>query len=675
MPMESLGDHEGHDVERGLLAGFGTAFSLPGTRPLKLFLDTTNKCNLRCIMCHFAYDSAQKTSMVQWTPEFLARLERDVLPYTWHAQLSLGTEPLIWRHFTLLLDACKRAGVPIIDMYTNGVLLTKTLARKIVETPMSRVQFSLEGVTRKGFEEVRIGASFQRFVRAVEMLAEARRSAGSEYPRLQFNITMLRRNADEIEDILHLAHRLGVDYLDFRHVVLHDGLGIESDSYLNDKAGYNLLMARLRALAAELGLVIVVQPDDFELPGETKLDPGGEVERSHLVELQEGPERTLGSERTSLERSVQPPGRAFRPRLFWWRERFRMRRLFNGLRERLGGDGAAKVYGVTYVKHDLPQRLPAGAVYPARVTLQNEGNFVWRCVPTVQDGIMQRGEVALVIQLDGKWVDTRKIPVPEVAPGGQVAVEFPLQAPSEAGEHVLGLDLIEWDVTQFREVGVEPLTLPWSIDEAWPSTSGPCAAKFYGVQYLEHNIPSSLPAGSTYQATIALKNEGSFVWRCSVPSRANWTQLQRGEVALVIRLNGEWVATGLLPRSEVRPGEKVAIPFALRVPPNPSLYELSLDLVEWDVTHFKEVGAESLTVPLEVQEAESEPSVICELPWREFVVRPDGSVVPCTFWYTPDTMGDLREQSFLEIWEGTAYRRRLWYQLCQVPAARDRTGE
>jgi LPS sulfotransferase NodH len=60
----------------------------------------------------------------------------------------------------------------------------------------------------------------------------------------------------------------------------------------------------------------------------------------------------------------------------WWRQRFHMRRLLDGLRERLGGDGTAKVYGVAYVEHDLPKRLPADAVYPARVTLQNEGNFV-----------------------------------------------------------------------------------------------------------------------------------------------------------------------------------------------------------------------------------------------------------------------------------------------------------
>jgi len=250
---------------RRLLSGFVPGLSWPGTRPLRVMLDTTNRCNIRCVMCHFAYPAAWETQLERWTPEFLALVEREVFPRTYQAQLSLGTEPLVWKPFPELLDACKRAGVPYIEMYTNGLLLTEELAAKIVATPMSRVQLSLEGASAAGFESVRVGGSFERFKRGVRMLTEAKRRAGSALPVLQFNITMLRRNAHEIEDILRLAAELGVSDIDFRHVVVHDGLGMESESFLNDKPGFNRLMRRARALAAELGLTIVVQPKDFEL--------------------------------------------------------------------------------------------------------------------------------------------------------------------------------------------------------------------------------------------------------------------------------------------------------------------------------------------------------------------------------------------------------------------------
>jgi len=248
-----------------LLSGFVPGLSWPGTRPLRVMLDTTNRCNIRCVMCHFAYPAAWEQQLERWTPEFLALVEREVFPHTYQAQLSLGTEPLVWKPFPELLDACKRAGVPYIEMYTNGLLLTEELAAKIVATPMSRVQLSLEGASAEGYESVRVGGSFERFKRGVRLLDEAKRCAGSALPVLQFNITLLRRNAHEVEDILRLAKELGVSDIDFRHVLVHDGLGMEAESFLDDKPGFNALMRRARALAAELGLTIVVQPKDFEL--------------------------------------------------------------------------------------------------------------------------------------------------------------------------------------------------------------------------------------------------------------------------------------------------------------------------------------------------------------------------------------------------------------------------
>jgi len=306
-----------------VLRGFGTPHSRHGQRPLTLMLDTTNKCNLRCVMCHFAYPSAAKEPLQKWDLDFLAKLEREVLPHVQHAQLSLGTEPLVWKHFPDLLDACKRAGVPVIDMYTNAVLLTEELARKIVSTPMTRVQLSLEGVSRRGFDEVRAGATFEEFERGVQLLVRARAEVGSQLPRLQFNVTLLRRNAGEIEDIVRLAHRWGIDFLDFRHVVVHDGLGMEQESFFGDKPGFNRLMKRVRALAAELDVAIYIQPPDFQLEGE---ESSGPVPGAPLV--QDGPfevGRVSEPVRRELPLCLAPwqqffvrPDRSVVPCTFWY---------------------------------------------------------------------------------------------------------------------------------------------------------------------------------------------------------------------------------------------------------------------------------------------------------------------------------------------------------------------
>jgi radical SAM protein with 4Fe4S-binding SPASM domain len=494
----------GSAPSRARLLGRDPTLALPGPRPLELLLDATNRCNIRCVMCHFAYESAWQVPTEQWTPEFVARVEREVLPHVHHAQLSLGTEPLMWKGFPLLLEACKRAGVPVINMYTNGLLLTEELAELIVATPMSRVQLSLEGASKESYEAVRVGGSFERFLRGVELLTAARARAGSKLPRLQFNITLLRRAADEVEPILRLARRLGVDDIDFRHTILHEGIGIEGDSWLHDKPGFNRMMARMRALCAELGLRITIEPGDFAL-GERPMPVPTPV--SAL-------EPTSGG---APEAPAEPAGGA--PAPVPHRPRWSLRRRLHKVRENLRIRAERKRYRYRCVAHDLPARLPAGAVHAASVTLRNTGRVVWR-----------------------------------------------------AGAAGMG----------------------------------------------EHLVP--------------------------------------GEIGLTLHVDDRWVGTTKLPRGDVHPGEEVTFRFHLRAPAAPGPHTVHVDLIVWGVMHFRDRSAEPLCTTLRVEAEPGPEPPACVLPWQQFVIRPDRTVVPCTFWYTTDRMGDLSTQSFEEIWSGPAYQ-------------------
>ena len=76
-----------------------------GRRRLTLLMDATNRCNLRCVMCHFARPEARREARVELTSADLAVLEREILPRVKHAYLSAGTEPLMWKRFPELLDA------------------------------------------------------------------------------------------------------------------------------------------------------------------------------------------------------------------------------------------------------------------------------------------------------------------------------------------------------------------------------------------------------------------------------------------------------------------------------------------------------------------------------------------------------------------------------------------
>jgi radical SAM protein with 4Fe4S-binding SPASM domain len=100
----------------------------------------------------------------------------------------------------------------------------------------------------------------------------------------------------------------------------------------------------------------------------------------------------------------------------------------------------------------------------------------------------------------------------------------------------------------------------------------------------------------------------------------------------------------------------VTFRFHLHAPHEMGVHEVCVDLIEWDVAHFRDREVAPLRVLLLVEAPAPPSGPACVLPWQQFVVRPDCSVVPCTFWYTTDRMGDLKSQTFDEIWEGPAYQ-------------------
>lgn len=47
----------------------------------------------------------------------------------------------------------------------------------------------------------------------------------------------------------------------------------------------------------------------------------------------------------------------------------------------------------------------------------------------------------------------------------------------------------------------------------------------------------------------------------------------------------------------------------------------------------------------------------CVLPWKSFVIWPNGNVLPCSFWYEGEPFGSLTESSFQKIWYGPRYQQ------------------
>ncbi len=233
-------------------------------RFLRLLIDLTDRCNLKCVMCHFSLPGHVQ-GRDEIPLEALRRIAPGLLPYVGQLGLSCATEPWMFPDFPNVLRLAHEHGIPHVYYVTNATLLTEEAIEVTLRCGVTQVAISLDGATQGTFEAIRRNASFERVLENVRRLRDRKRELGTDVPRLQFNITLLRSNVEELEDWVRLVAELGAAEIDVRHVVPFEGLATCEQTLDAHKELTNRALGRARALAAELGLDVVGCPEDFEL--------------------------------------------------------------------------------------------------------------------------------------------------------------------------------------------------------------------------------------------------------------------------------------------------------------------------------------------------------------------------------------------------------------------------
>ena len=240
--------------------------ALLAARPgLTVRLDIVNKCNLRCVMCHYADERVFKRPAQHITPEQFAAFFAPLAPAVREVVLSCGDEPLVSPHFEAIVRylADQHPHVEVL-FSTNGMLFSERHARTVIASGAALVMFSIDGVTAATFEAVRCGARFGQVVGNFVRLRRLREAAGSARPLLVVNYVLMRRNIHEAPLFVAAARELGVHYIDFRHVVPGERYDAADDTLETQPSQFNHYRGRILAAAQVHGVTVYLPPP---LPG------------------------------------------------------------------------------------------------------------------------------------------------------------------------------------------------------------------------------------------------------------------------------------------------------------------------------------------------------------------------------------------------------------------------
>jgi radical SAM protein with 4Fe4S-binding SPASM domain len=173
-------------------------------KPRLIFWEVTKGCNLRCIHCR-----ATATELSSPTDLPTARaldIITQIASYANPILVLSGGEPLYRRDIFQLARFATDKGLRVA-LATNGTMVTKDIAHRIVDAGVRRVSISLDGADSATHDSFRgIAGAFDAAVYGLRNLKELGMS-------VQINMTIARHNAKQLPQVLDLARNLGADAL------------------------------------------------------------------------------------------------------------------------------------------------------------------------------------------------------------------------------------------------------------------------------------------------------------------------------------------------------------------------------------------------------------------------------------------------------------------------------
>lgn len=151
------------------------------------------------------------------TQETVRAIEQILLPHALKLQIGCGAEPTLKPDAVAsLIEAGKRAGVPYIEITTNGQLLNRPLLEEFIVKGLDGMTLSLHGTSREIYQRLMKGASFDKLVSLIDTI----RQIQTAHPgfKLRINYTVNNLNKTDLPGLWELFGGVKIDVLQVRPI-------------------------------------------------------------------------------------------------------------------------------------------------------------------------------------------------------------------------------------------------------------------------------------------------------------------------------------------------------------------------------------------------------------------------------------------------------------------------
>lgn len=244
--------------------------------PSVIHLELTRKCNLNCYMCREnRKEELKKIGLIDLDPQIFYKMI-PVIQNAAHLALFGWGEPLCHPNFKEFIEAIgnikqknhldpQKENGPYVKPYTNfttnGCLMNEDLITCIINSGIDEIVFSIDSPNEDNYNFIRKGASFKQVIANLKKVQQLKIELDAKNPAVTIEFVAMRRNIEELPDMVRLAAELNVKKIIVTSIVVSTkGLEQESLYYHQDLA--NKIFDEAKKTADKNGIAIVL-PDPF----------------------------------------------------------------------------------------------------------------------------------------------------------------------------------------------------------------------------------------------------------------------------------------------------------------------------------------------------------------------------------------------------------------------------
>ena len=189
---------------------------IPKEADLKyLYIEITNRCNLKCKMCFKQYWEDEEGNMDY---SLFLKILDDAEDFPELEMIYFGGigEPTVHPRFMDMVREVKKRGYAL-GMSTNGFLLTDKVIKELVKLETDLIYISLDTIPT---QETRIGHIMPSVaVDRIKKIVEEKRRQKKDFPHIGVEVVVTKENYWQMAEIADYLGELGIDVLLFSNII------------------------------------------------------------------------------------------------------------------------------------------------------------------------------------------------------------------------------------------------------------------------------------------------------------------------------------------------------------------------------------------------------------------------------------------------------------------------